>query len=432
MTDTELYTQILGLTPPWQVCDVTLDPEARSVRVRVEPTADAQWRCPECQQPAPGYDEREERTWRHLDSCAFTTWLVARVPRVQCPTHGVKTVAAPWAEPHSRFTQAFACFAQRVLQATRVQSHAASLLRLTPAEVHDLLDRVVRDGLAAATEERPAPSGPRTPAAPSRHLTLDEKQYGPGQSYLTVLGDPAAGRVVAVADTRTQEATVALLTRALPPSERAAVRTVSLDLWAPFLAAVAQVLPAADRVYDRFHAAQELNDAVDATRRVEHRRLRTDRPSEEGRPPGSSPLTGTRFWWLHHVEDLSAEQRTQLEALRAAGLQTAQVWACKEAFRAFFDQPDEAAGAAFFEQWSAQAVAVGSEPLTAVAEKFARHRELLLAYLRHHRTNAFAEYLNGAIQQIKTAARGFRNFTCYRRSILFFLGKLGRCPQTFS
>lgn len=427
MTDTELYTQILGLTPPWRVCDVTLDPEGRSVHVRVEPAADAQWLCPECRQPAPGYDGREERAWRHLDSCEFTTFLVARLPRVQCPTHGVKTVTAPWAEPHARFTRAFACFAQQGLRATRVQAHAASLLRLTPAEVHDLLDRVVRQGVAAVLATPPG-----APPASGVHLTLDEKQYGPGQSYLTVLGDPEAGTVVAVADTRTEEAAVALLTGAVPPRERAAIRTVSLDLWAPFLAAVAQVLPAADRVYDRFHAAQELNDAVDATRRAEHRRLRAARPSGEGRPAGPSPLTGTRFWWLHHAEDLLPEQRTQLAALRAAGLQTAQVWACKEAFRAFFDQPDAAAGAAFFDRWYAQAVAVGSAPLTAVAEKFARHRELLLAYLRHHRTNAFAEYLNGAIQQIKTAAHGFRNFTCYRRAILFFLGGLGRCPQTFS
>ena len=37
-----------------------------------------------------------------------------------------------------------------------------------------------------------------------------------------------------------------------------------------------------------------------------------------------------------------------------------------------------------------------------------------------------------AIQQLRAAARGFRNFTCYRRAILFFLGKLGRCPQTSS
>ena len=47
------------------------------------------------------------------------------------------TVEAPWATPHSPFTLACECFALRVLQATRVQAQAASLLRLTPAQVHD-------------------------------------------------------------------------------------------------------------------------------------------------------------------------------------------------------------------------------------------------------------------------------------------------------
>jgi hypothetical protein len=33
--------------------------------------------------------------------------LVARVPRVDCPTHGVESAIVPWAEPRSRFTILF-------------------------------------------------------------------------------------------------------------------------------------------------------------------------------------------------------------------------------------------------------------------------------------------------------------------------------------
>lgn len=44
-----------------------------------------------------------ERTWRHLDTCQFQTLLTARLPRVDCPEHGVSQVAAPWAEPRGRF-----------------------------------------------------------------------------------------------------------------------------------------------------------------------------------------------------------------------------------------------------------------------------------------------------------------------------------------
>ena len=57
---------------------------------------DATWCCPTCGKPATLYDHREERIWRHLDSCQFHTYLVAAAPRVNCATHGVLTADVPW------------------------------------------------------------------------------------------------------------------------------------------------------------------------------------------------------------------------------------------------------------------------------------------------------------------------------------------------
>src|SRR5207244_7798784 len=62
--------------------------------------------CPECQTAGPIYDHRE-REWRHLDTCQLQTRLQARVPRVDCPTHGVVQSAVPWATPGSKFTLLF-------------------------------------------------------------------------------------------------------------------------------------------------------------------------------------------------------------------------------------------------------------------------------------------------------------------------------------
>jgi transposase len=42
------------------------------------------------------HDHAAQRTWRHLDTCPFQTHLRARLPRVECPEHGVGQVAAPW------------------------------------------------------------------------------------------------------------------------------------------------------------------------------------------------------------------------------------------------------------------------------------------------------------------------------------------------
>ena len=105
---------------------------------------------PICGAAATLYDHREERRWRHLDSCQFQTYLVASLPRVRCATHGVHTVAVPWTLPHSRFTLLFERFAIDILLATQVQGKTAALLRLTTSQIHDLMARAVERGLAPA------------------------------------------------------------------------------------------------------------------------------------------------------------------------------------------------------------------------------------------------------------------------------------------
>lgn len=42
--------------------------------------------------------------------------------------------------------------------------------------------------------------------------------------------------------------------------------------------------------------------------------------------------------------------------------------------------------------------------------------------------NAMAERLNGKIQELKTAARGFRTFQKFRSAVLFFYGGLNLYP----
>jgi len=60
------------------------------------PTVHVPWR----------FDTRTRR-WRHLDTCQYRTILVAEVPRVECPEHGVHQVPVPWSESNSRFTALF-------------------------------------------------------------------------------------------------------------------------------------------------------------------------------------------------------------------------------------------------------------------------------------------------------------------------------------
>jgi transposase len=222
-----------------------------------------------------------------------------------------------------------------------------------------------------------------------------------------------------------------LLKECLTLEQRKQVQTVSVDLWEGFHAACQKELPQAELVYDRFHAAAELNEALDETRRAEHRTLRATTPAPAGRRHAKSPLSATRHWWLVPAATLTQQRRALLEAGLAAGWETARVWEVKEAFRQFFEQENDPAGEQFLSRWFERARAVGNRHLTRVANLFEQHREKLLSALRHHRSNAFGEYLNSRIGELKQRARGFRRFAGYRRAILFHLGRLDRCPHSF-
>ena len=69
------------------------------------------------------------------------------------------------------------------------------------------------------------------------------------------LNDLVGSRVLDVIEGRTLEGTKQLL-QTLVPSQRAAVKSVSLDMWKPFATAVNKLLPMADIVHDSFHISK--------------------------------------------------------------------------------------------------------------------------------------------------------------------------------
>ena len=162
MKDTELYAQILGITSPFIVARVELLVAKNKVSIWVEHDAGARFACPDCGNSCSVYDHAEERTWRHLDTCQLQTLLHARIPRVNCPEHGVRQAGVPWAEPKSRFTLLFERFAIDVMLETD-GSGAAKILGLSWDEVQHLKERAVDRGRA------------RKPRVVPKRIGLDEK-----------------------------------------------------------------------------------------------------------------------------------------------------------------------------------------------------------------------------------------------------------------
>jgi transposase len=407
MQDTALYQYLLGLKSPWTVSRVNLNAKEQRVDVWAEHPATATWVCPHCTKTMPLYDHAEERTWRHLDSCQFQTFLHARIPRVTCETHGVVQVLVPWAEPRSRFTVLFERLAIDVLQQCDV-SGATRILRITWDEAWRLLTRAVARGQRCKGSHV------------VRQIGVDEKAAAKGHRYLTLVCDLEAGTVEYVGENRSQaslESYYAGLTR----DQLMGIEAIAMDMWEPYLqASLARVPGAAEKiVFDRFHIMGHLSKAVDMVRKQEHRELRA---------AGDETLKGSKYLWLYSRENLPNQRQEEFARLRRRQLKVGRAWAIKETLRHLWDYVYPASGWKFWKRWYFWATHSRLEPIRKVAETVRRHIDNIVTYYHHRITNALSEGLNSKIQKIKHMACGFRNLEHFKTAIFFHCGGLNLYP----
>ncbi len=400
------YALLLGIGSPWEVKTVELKLEQKQVEIELNWQWGQAAQCPACGRECSIHDCAPERTWRHLDTMQFTTLIRARTPRADCPEHGVKTMRVPWAAPQGRFTLLFERFAVEVLLASATVSQGCQLLGIGWETAHEFMRRAVARGL-----ERRQLEG-------LKHLGMDEKSFGRGQSYITLLTDLEQARVVDVVEERTLEAAEQLW-QTLTPEQKQGVQAVAVDMWEPFIQTIERQVPGADIVHDKFHVSKYLGEAVDKVRRQEHKELMAQ---------GDQTLKGSRQLWLYNPENFSEAQRSEFAALKDLHLKVARAWAAKELFTKFWDYQEEGWARRFFKDWFGWVSRSRLKPVIEVAQMLKRHLAHLLTYLKHHITNAVTEGLNSKIQSIKSAARGFRSFRNYRIRILFFCGKLDLYP----
>jgi len=363
--------------------------------------------CQECSGACSQADRAPERTWRHLDTMQFRTELKARVPRSRCPDCGVKTITTPWSGKHSRFTLMFEAFAIEVLKACSSVKRAAKLLGLHWDSVHLIIERAVERGLDRRQLDN------------IEHVGMDEKSFGKGHDYVSVMTDIDNSRVLEVAPERTIEAADSLW-KTLTQTQREGIASVSMDMWQAFMTSAQNNAPQAEIVHDKFHISKYLGEAVDKVRRAEHKALKEE---------GDETLTGSRQLWLYNMENLDDERYDRLHELQQQDLKTARAWAIKENFRWFWDYSYAGNARKFFDRWYGWARRSRLEPVKKVAGMLKNHLDGLLSYFRHRVTNATAEGFNSRIQSIKSAARGFRSFANYRLRILFYCGKLDLAPD---
>src|SRR5207245_4010380 len=158
-------------------------------------------------------------------------------------------------------------------------------------EIYGIMERAVERGLA------------RRQAEEIPYLGVDEKAFRKGHKYLTLVNDLQRSRVLYVAEDREQSSLDGFWST-ITAEQRASIQAVALDMWHPDLASLNEHLPDAREkaVFDKFHVAKHLGEAVDKVRRREHKILKAE---------GDERLTGTKYHWLRNPSSMDEEQRRE-------------------------------------------------------------------------------------------------------------------------
>jgi transposase len=410
MQDHQLYQQILGIGAPWRVERVELDLEDEDggVQVYLSHEDEATWSCLECGRTCPLHDHEKQRTWRHLDTCQYRTIVHAEVPRTKCPEHGVRLVRVPWAEPLSHFT---ALYERLVIDwlSSASQEAVARRMRLTWDQVHGIMERAVRRGL-----ERRKPQEPQ-------YLGVDEKSFKKGHKYVTIVTDLDTGHVLYVAADRKQSSLDGFW-KQLSEAQLGKIEGVAMDMCDAYVRSTLEHLPDAEKkiVYDKFHVAKHLGEAVDKVRRQENKELRAE---------GDDRLVGTKYDWLRNPDNTPDDQWRAFGRLRRSNLRTARAWALKEQGMVLWDYTYEAPARKHFDWWYRWATHSRLKPMIDKAKMLKARLPNILTYLKHRITNATSESVNSKIQWVKYTARGYRNFNNFINAIYFHCGGLDLMPS---
>jgi transposase len=100
-------------------------------------------------------------------------------------------------------------------------------------------------------------------------------------------------------------------------------------MWKPYLTVIAEQIPAALHVLDRFHIMRNMNVAIDEVRRAEAAQMKRD---------GYEPiLTKSRWWLLKRRENLTDNQELKLNELLEYNLERVRAHLLRKLFQQFWD-----------------------------------------------------------------------------------------------
>ena len=398
----------LGVASPWRLVDqrLDLDKHPHVLEIFLEAERGAEFSCPECGRRCKAHDFKEF-SWRHLNFFQHHCLITARVPRTDCPEHGVKRVKVPWAREGSGFTLLFEQAAMTLVREMPVLA-VARIVGITDKRLWRIVEHYVSEALR------------RLDLSDLTAFAFDETASKKGQNYVTVFIDadrkkePVVFATPGKGKATVKEFKAFLEAHSGDPSR---IQEAVCDMSPAFLTAVGEEFPDAAVTVDWFHVVQLFTKAVDDVRKAERRQTQ---------------LPAATRWAVLKAADgrLTDKQLAALVELEAGDFLTAKAWRIKEKLR-WVRQAETPHAARWrlshFLRHAREQIADGPlfESVRKALETVEKHWRRILQRWTSTHSNARLEAMNGLFQAARARARGYRNEATFITVIYLIAAPLG-------
>lgn len=355
-------------------------------------------RCPCCGRVVKRFEDRYGRLVRHLDLSGYECYLYFEEYKLHCRCgyRGMEDVGFCGAHRHS--TRQYEGYVARLCDFMSVKE-ASLIVGLDWKTVKDIDKAHIQSTLKGLSEEHP------------RRIGIDEVAYQKGHKYLTVVRDVDQGHVLWVGVDRKKE-TLDSFFRELGAEKSSEIMVAVMDMWDPYIASVRQHT-GADIVFDKFHVAKKVNEALDKVRRREFKEADKDVRKE---------FKKKRFLVLKRNENLSPEKRETLTSLLEKNETLQKAYLLKEQLLDILDEKQEAIAIRRLETWKNNALESRIREYEDVLKTIGNYLYGIHNYFKHKITNAASEGFNNKIGLIKRRAYGYRDIEYFMLKIIKLCG----------
>lgn len=365
----------------------------------ISPVLRDTYRCPCCNKQAKPlcYKTRE---LHHVSDKGYVCQLLVNIPKLDCMyCNSTKQVRFPAADDRKTYTRQLA---KAVLTSLRTKSRSA-----TAAEhnIHwSTVDRILDDAISEAIIEQDL--------SYVNGVYVDETQFGHGQDYISVFLDQKHKVIFACRGHGSDVLGLFLDHLVVQGGSPESIRFFSADMSSAYESGITRHFPNAELIWDRFHLAKAVNDAINNIRK-----------SLIHRKKGES-LNLVKYTLLSREEGLTEVQAERLRLIRLNNPIMAEAYDMKEVFLEIICLKDPKAMERLMSDWIDWVEIEGHPLLWNKAKRFKEKLSRILAWTVFPVSNSVSEGVNKNVQDIRRQACGFKDVHSFFNMIFLRQGDL--------